>query len=112
MSDAAESAVGDIIHNLCNTFGRILYSLKIEHEKKGSKGQCVADLDTLIRAIVTTSHRTDHEDSYPVWDEKEHRVLIARLCQTLEEHGIFSVDRLKEYGEWLKRQKGTNGDGI
>ena len=100
IGDAVESQLSAIKFNLCNMLGGLLYSLKLELEKKGGVG----DIDNLVRIVVDTSKYAGPDgEEYPVWDEnnKHAQEIRERLVVALQAHGIeqsWNIGRSK----WLK----------
>lgn len=87
IGDAVEKQLTLIKHNLSNVLGGLLYSLKLELEKKGG----VCDIDNLVRIVVDSSkHEGPEGEEWAAWDEKNKhaREIIERLVDTLQAHGI------------------------
>ena len=104
--EALDEQLGAIEFNLSNVLGGLLYSVKLELEKKG----IVGGIDDLIRIIVNTSCYSDHEESYPKWivDErypsakekpniKRSQEVLTALTEILKEHGITQSWNFDQY---------------
>lgn len=101
VSEAVSRSMSAIRYNLCNTFGGLLFSLKLELEKDG----LVCGIDELIGAIMSSSRYTGPEgEQYPEWigstgrhmfskDDKEAKKRVETIMKSLEialqRHGIY-----------------------
>lgn len=100
--EAVESELNAIKYNITNLLGGLLYSLKLEIEKKGGVG----DIDTLIRIAVDSSKYDGPEgEEYPVWNQEHPAAvkILKRLEDALQEHGIeqsWNIGRAK----WRKNE--------
>jgi hypothetical protein len=87
IQEAVERELSAIKYNITNVIGGLLYSLKLEIEKKGG----VSDIDTLVRIVVDSSKYDGPEgEEYPVWndDNPDAVKIVKRLQDALQEHGI------------------------
>ena len=85
IAEAVDKQLNAIRYNLCNVFGGLLYTLKLEAEKKGG----VLDIDNLISVIIRTSHYDGPEgEQYPVWNEKECKAILDRWTVLLQNHDV------------------------
>lgn len=84
--EESEEILSAIQYNLNQVFSDLLYSIKMESDKRGGVG----DIDNLISHVVRTSRRETGD--YPVWDEKDEKIqkILARLRAVLESHGVDS----------------------
>jgi hypothetical protein len=102
INDAIDGQIRDVLYNLNNALGGLLWTVKMEAEKKGGVG----DLETLLRQIVLTTHRIGPEgEDWPAWkaDEKHVVEIRERLVGILQSHGI---EQSWNYGGESKKVKG------
>jgi len=104
VKESLDNALQPIRYNLSNLFGGLLFSLKLEMEKKGY----VSSIDELISLVVDTSHYTGPEHSqYPTWvahsrnpndlRAKRAKEIIKQLEEILRKHGIEQAWNLNGY---------------
>lgn len=87
VAEEVSSQMTAVKFNLGRVLGGLLYSLKLELEKKGGVG----DLENLVRLVVDSTRYDGPEgEEYPAWDEdsKEAKAIVGRIEETLRSHGI------------------------
>jgi hypothetical protein len=98
VQDAVDEALDAIRYNLREVFGGLLYSLKLEMDKKGNVGV----IDRLISIVMDTSeYKGPENEEYPAWiihdrfpyaEEKKVKEYAEHLLKTLtlalHNHGI------------------------